>query len=350
MSRLVFLSAALLTALVATAQDPGLTIRVDVPLVTLDVQVFDANGRPVSDLTRDDFTIYEDGKLQEIRNFSPVDTPYSILLLIDRSVSMQDHWPLMEPAMARFLANLKPQDRVSIGAFDERSKDVEVLLDWRDARNGASLQIPINPVGRVQQYFGISLSPGTRGSVSYPSKDFYRALEWAAQRLSGVDGRKGAVVFTDGWQPGSPTRTVTVDDMRFGQLIDGQDDGDFRKLLRSVQGSRARFDFVAVNTDLNPAGGSPSLSTFGGSLNIGMPVRLRLEQLAKGSGGRVAFPRRVEDTLSLYERIARELGTSYTLGYSPLTVSKDTAYHRIEVRTRRDGVKVEQSRDGYSAR
>ena len=347
MLRPACVSAALLTALVASSQDAPFTVRVDVPLVTLDVQVFDANGRPVSDLTRDDFLIYEDGKLQEIRNFSPVDTPYSILLLIDRSTSMRDHWPLMEPAIARFLANLKPQDRVSIAAFDERSRDVDVLLEWRDARNGASLEIPINPVGPARTYVGQRVSVLVS---SYPSKDFYRALDWAVQRLAGVAGRKGVIAFTDGWQPQSPTRTVTVDNIRVMQPVDGQDDGDFRNLLRSVQQSRARFDFVAVNTDLNPAGGRSSLSSFGGSLNVGMPVRLRLEQLAKESGGRVAFPKRVEDTLSLYEHIARELGTSYTLGYSPLTVSKDAVYHRIEVRTRREGVKVEQARNGYSAR
>jgi Ca-activated chloride channel homolog len=349
MLRPVFVCATLLIALVASAQDPAFTVRVDVPLVTLDVQVFDANGRPVSDLNRDDFSIYEDGKPQEIRTFSPVDTPYNILLLIDRSGSMQDHWPLMEPAMARLLASLKPQDRISIGAFDERSKDVELLLDWRDAGNGASLQIPINPVGRGHEYFGISLSPGSSGSISYPSKDFYRALEWAVQRLSGVRGRKGAIVFSDGMQPRTPVRTVTVDDVRSMQLVDGRDDGDFRKLLRTISGGQARFDFVAVNTDLNPKGGGFSAFSFGGSLSFGMSVRLRLEQLAAGSGGRVAFPKRVEDTLTLYERIARELGTSYTLGYLPSVASKDGAYHRIEIRPRRDGLKVQQSRDGYSA-
>jgi len=352
MVRLLCLTAALLTAAVAVGQDSPLAIRLDVQLVTLDVGVFDADGRPVSDLTREDFLAYEDGVPQEIRNFSPADAPYSIQLLIDRSVSMQDHWPLMEPALARLVSNLKPQDRISIGAFDERSKDVEVLLDWRDVGNGASMQILINPVGRGNMSVHVSMtaaSPGTSGTISYPSKDFYRALDWVAGRLSGISGRKGAIVFSDGRPRGISGRVSSVDGSRIFQLDDARDDGDFRKVMRTIEASKARFDFVAVNTDLNPAGGvvrGPLLEMLG----QGLPTRSKLELLAAASGGRVVFPRRVEDTAMFYERIARELGTSYTLAYSPASVSKAGSYHRIEIRTRRTGLKVQQSRDGYSGR
>src|SRR5262245_34945900 len=135
----ILLTTALLAAIVAVAQNPSSSIRVDVALMSLDVMVSDARGRPVTDLTQQDFQIFEDGLSREIRTFTPVESPYSIQLLIDRSTSMETHWPLMEPAIARFLANLRPQDRVSIGAFDERSKSVELLLDWRTAENGSSI-------------------------------------------------------------------------------------------------------------------------------------------------------------------------------------------------------------------
>ena len=81
--------------------------------------------------------------------FSPVDSPYSIQLLIDRSAEVQDYLPLFESALARFFAGLKPQDRVSIGAFEERSKNPELLLDWHEARNAAPQNIDLNPVIRV---------------------------------------------------------------------------------------------------------------------------------------------------------------------------------------------------------
>jgi hypothetical protein len=82
-----------------------------------------------------------------------------------------------------------------------------------------------------------------------------------------------------------------------------------------------------------------------------MSVRSRLEQLASSSGGRVALPKRPEETVKLYESIAHELGTSYTLGYSLATATlKDGRYHRVEVRSRRQNLTVQQSRDGYTGR
>jgi VWFA-related protein len=350
MLKTIGLTASLLAAIVVVAQNPSSPIQVDVALMTVDVMVSDAAGRPVTDLTRQEFQIFEDGRPQEIRTFAPVESPYSILLLIDRSMSMENHWPLMNPAIARFVANLKPQDRISVGAFDERSQKVELLLDWTTIGNGSSIQVAINPVTRGNPY-GVIAGIGSV-SVRTPAKDFYAALDWSMQRLADVAGRKGVLVFTDGIQPGAPTKVSTMDGVRYDYLVDAQDDGDFRKLLRAIQGSKARFDFVAVNTDLNPAGDplQPSIQ-FKLPLTFGMSVRSRLEQLAAISGGRVALPKRPEETVKLYETIAYELGTSYTLGYSPVAAMlKDGRYHRVEIRSSRQGLKVQQSREGYTGR
>src|SRR5687767_9112537 len=140
MLKTILTIASLLAAIVVVAQNPSSSIRVDVTLVTVDVRVSDAAGRPVTDLTQQDFQVFEDDQPQEIRAFAPVQSAYSILLLIDRSTSMENHWPLMGPAIARLVANLRPQDRISIGAFDERSQNVELLLDWRTAENGSSIE------------------------------------------------------------------------------------------------------------------------------------------------------------------------------------------------------------------
>ena len=353
MIKTALFTASLLAGSIVLAQNPS-SIRVDVSLMTLDVMASDAGGRPVTDLTQADFQIFEDGQPQEIRTFSPVESAYSILLLIDRSTSMENHWPLMNPAIARFLANLKPQDRISIGAFDERSKSVELLLDWRTVESGSSIQVAINPVAKGNRYEVLAGRAG-RASVSAPEKDFYAALEWSLRRVASVAGRKGVLVFTDGRQPGAPTKRTTIDGAMYNYLADAQDDGAFRKLLGAIQDSKARFDFVAVNTDMNPEGDplQPSLQfdTIDAPLIFGMSVRSRLEQMAAISGGRLALPKRPEDTVKLYENIAHELGTSYTLGYSPAAaVLKDGRYHRIEVQSSRPGLTVQQSRDGYTGR
>src|SRR3989442_14761038 len=98
-------------------------------MVFVDVAVFDVNNKPLTSLGMEDFLVYEDGVRQQIRNFSPVATPYNILLLFDRSGSTQNQWTLMQSAVAGFLGNLRAQNRSAGGAFDA---DFELLSAWQN--------------------------------------------------------------------------------------------------------------------------------------------------------------------------------------------------------------------------
>jgi hypothetical protein len=99
---------------------------------------------------------------------------------------------------------------------------------------------------------------------------------------------------------------------------------------------------VAVDTDLNPgleyAGPVPDLQQ----------VRARLELLANGSGGKIVYPKSTKDVVPLFLDIGRELGSAYSLAYTPLR-AKDGKYHTIDVRVHGENYKVEQSRKGYTA-
>src|SRR5678815_804402 len=77
-------------------QEPAYQLRVDVPLVSVDVRVNDSRGQPLTSLTEKDFIVVEDGAEQQIQAFSSVETPYNILLLFDRSASTQDQWTFMQ--------------------------------------------------------------------------------------------------------------------------------------------------------------------------------------------------------------------------------------------------------------
>jgi hypothetical protein len=78
-------------------------------------------------------------------------------------------------------------------------------------------------------------------------------------------------------------------------------------------------------------------------------VRSRMEQIAQVSGGRIVFSQRNSDTGSLFENITRDLGTSYSMSFTP-TSEIDGRFHQIKVRVRGGGMQVRQSRDGYVAR
>jgi hypothetical protein len=76
----------------------------------------------------------------------------------------------------------------------------------------------------------------------------------------------------------------------------------------------------------------------------------RMEKLAERSGGRVLHPRTIQDIATLYEGIARQLGASYSIDYASGRPAQDATYRRIEVRLKRPGLRLSQSRDGYYAK
>ena len=73
----------------------------------------------------------------------------------------------------------------------------------------------------------------------------------------------------------------------------------------------------------------------------------RMLKIAEDTGGRVLVSERMEDVASFYERIARELGESYSLGYAPVNTVEGGKYRKIEVRVRRPGLVITQSRTGF---
>ena len=314
----------LLGACVVTTAQDSLQLRVDVQLVTVDAYVDDAAGKPLTTLTRGDFAILDNGEPREIQTFDSAENPYNILLLFDRSSSTESQWPFLVRAISRFLAQLPEQHRVALAAFDDKP---EMLLDWRSAQEltRRSFNIPSNNSGT----------------------NVYRAVEWAIQELRGVKGRKGVIVFTDGVDNRLSQKLVSFDKSGTPSVAPPEADNDFQKMLRLVTQNGAPVFFVAVNTDRNPDPRSPPNSF---DLKQRQAARIRMEAVAGQSNGAIHFPKQIEDVGSLYERIGRELGYAYSLGFAPGKGASNNPYHRIEIRVRDKSMRVTQLRQEYYAR
>jgi len=293
------------------------SISLDVRLVSLDVTVVDSQGRSVSDRARDDFEILEDGKPQAIRNFVPVDSPYNVLFLLDCSESTRDQLKLLVNTMQQFVGQLRSSDRIAVAAFGSR---VHSLLDWSSDKK-RTINFVDDPICR--------------------STDFYGALDWSVRKLREVSGRRGVVVFSDGFQTDVARREVAVNGTRTMRVIPPKDDHDFQRVATRVRQAGSPFYFIAVDTDLNPG---PS---YAGPVPDLQQIRARLEQLADESGGQIVFPKNTQDVVPLFLQIARELGTSYSLAYTP-SHPRDGKFHSVEVRVRGGNYQVHQSRKGYT--
>ena len=329
---LILSSLLIIVATCVLAQDIPLTLRVDVPVVSIDVGVEDPTGRALTNLTQEDFSIYEDGQPKEVKHFSPIETPYHVLALFDCTGSTREAWPFLLQSLNGFIGTLRPQDRIAVAAF---GGGTNTILDWT-----ARSTEPLN----VQMRMPSPLCDQT---------DFYGALSWAVRKVQGLSGRKGVVVFSDGVHGGVPSKATRIGGTSLPRFVNSSEDPAFLSVRRAIERSDAVFYVIAVNTDFSPSNvDAPDL--FPGtqytplSLYNLQQIRSRMEQIAKVSGGRIVFSQRTSDTGMLFEQIVRELGTSYSLGFTP-TAAVDGKYHLIEVRVR-GGMMVRQSRDGYYAR
>jgi VWFA-related protein len=330
-----------LTTWLSAQGGPVYQVLVGIDPVELDVAVTD-RGKATPNLSREDFVVLEDGQPQEIRDFEPVGMPYSILVLVDRSErDAKTQWPkFIISSVDLFLRNLRGPDRLAVAGFDDR---VAVLIDWRPSRNGVVQKVMLRK--------------------SKQDTKFFEAMDWAFEEMGylatagvpgqaqPVHGRRGVLVFTDGRDRAMYPEYVEIN----GKDVPDPDyqvppsvEGRFRKTRQLLEQGRIPFYFVAIDTDKQLSENS-ALKKLTGQIRFMEEVRSRIEQLAAASGGRVAFPKKMEDLLPFYKQIQRDLGSGYHITYTPQRPGDDKIRH-IEVRLRNSDLQVYQSRNTYFAR
>jgi Ca-activated chloride channel homolog len=258
------------------------TARLD--MVSLAVSVTDAHGRPVVGLERQNFTILEDGRPQELSLFASEPIPLSLAILVDTSTSMERTLPSARAAAANLLGPLHPGDEAMIAEFTQRY--------------------------RVRQDFTADL----------PS--LARALD--ALKANGATALYDAVYcsmkgFSDGAKGGELRRRALV------LLTDGEDTASLTTEEQALD--LARRSGVVVYTIGFGAGPGNASS------EAGMRAAHFLTRVAAESGGQAYFTSRLSDLTGVYARIAEELRTQYTLGYVPRNVRGDGGWRRIAVTT-----------------
>lgn len=295
----LILACLLLSAPSAFAQqqdDPGEVLTVNTALVQLNVGVVDRQGRAVTNLSRNEFSIYEDDVLQPITDFEPTAAPFSLVLLLDLSGSTQTFRPTLKQAAYRFLDALGPEDRVSIIAFNDK---VKTLTDFTTDRRKVAKSIE-NAEGKGETHF-------------------YEALRVALNQLA-KEGkrRKAIVVLTDGIDT----------EMRKQDTNSAASAHTNEEAIAAVKpGASATLNAVLSAADrqgvtiypLALPSGDPKLLPFANPVQTAIynSARVRMQTLADRTGGRLNEIRRLEDMGYLYAGIAADLRTLYTLVYHP---------------------------------
>jgi Ca-activated chloride channel family protein len=279
------LSAALL------AQEP--TFKSGTEIVSLFVTVADAQGRLVPDLTKDDFEIYDNEKLQSIVYFENVIQPISVVVMLDTSGSMTGSIALLKQAAEQFLLRLLPADQGRVGAFNDK-----IQISAHFTKNRDDL------ISDVKE---LDFGNGTR---------LWDAVQTSLDELNGVEGRRVVLVFTDGEDTSSRTR--------LGAVVD-----------------KARVDdamVYAIGLESN---------YFNGQRMVKSEPDSGLRKIADETGGGYFELKKTTDLAPTFTRVAQELHSQYVMGFTPALL--DGKVHKLSLRIKKTGMTARARRSYLAA-
>jgi Ca-activated chloride channel family protein len=290
----------LTAALAGVVAAPAAQIfRSGIDLVHFTVTAVDRKGAIVTTLTRDDFEIREDGRVQRIEYFARGDQveeapELHLGLLFDTSGSMEEDVKLSRTAAIRFLNALPDATDMTLVDFD-----TEVRVTRYGQADFARM------VERIRK----------RQPDGWTA--FYDAIGVYLDGANGQSGRKVLVLYTDGGD--------TRSSLNFPEVMD---------LVRASDVLMYAIGFLEHQS---------SSGRFG--------QRSRLQQITEATGGRAFFPIRAEELDEMYQKIVDELHGQYSLGYSSTNLKADGTWREVEVRLTRPDLKdlKLRTRKGYFA-
>ncbi|MGC2230232.1 MAG: VWA domain-containing protein [Candidatus Acidiferrum sp.] len=292
----------------ALAQEPVAqtpTIKSQVNLVNLFVTVRDKIKHIATNLTQNDFKVYEDGQEQKIAFFSKeVTLPITLGLLMDTSGSEQNMLGAIQDGASTFLNRvMRKGDEAMIISFD---LDVDLLSDFTEDRsqlNRAIHRAQINAGGPM-------MTPGTLPTGNIGT-DFYDALYLACHdELASEAGRKAVVVLTD-----------------------AEDNGSKVRVEEAIEAAQRTDTVVHILLVYDPRMGANSSVA---------------KKITDETGGRMIVVNSEKHLLEAFDQISEELRSQYTLGYYPTNTARDGQFRKIKVEVTDHSDKV-LARKGYYA-
>ena len=294
-TRATIVLATCVAAVVVVAQQPQTPVfRSGTEIVDLYVTVTDQNGRLVPSLLQEDFEILDEGVVQEIVLFENEVRPITVVVMLDTSASMTPSLDLLMAGAEQFIIRMLPDDRGKVGAFNDK---IQILPEAEFIGNRDAL---IRALDRLQ--FG------------NPTR-LYDAIGASVASLQGIEGRKVALIFTDG--------------------EDTQHKIGWRDALN-----------MALREEV-------MLYTIGLEMNYHNGVRFvrrrpdgRLKTFAEETGGGYFELKDTDELGSTFTRVAQELHSQYVVGFAPSV--QDGKVHQLEVRGRQRGMTA-RARKTYTA-
>src|SRR5208283_2719317 len=276
---------------------PDYSIRVDVPLVTLDVLVTTKDGQTIPGLKQDNFRIMEDGQPQKISSFNPTQAPITAVLLIEfaaaRAFSGSQAYHYMYDALNAsytFASGLRKDDYVAVVSYDMKP---QILVDFTQDKRaimGAlnSLRVP-----------GMS------------ERNLFDALFDTIDRIDRIEGKKYIILISSG--------ADTFSKLTYDQVL--------KKVKSTKDITIYPVSIGWTYREMASAFGGAS-----GAREVGwLQNDNQLKTFASLTGGRFYQPRFEGELPEDFNQISSDIRNQYTIAYHPINAKLDGTYRKLKV-------------------
>lgn len=312
---------------------PDYSLKVNVPLVNVDVMVTTKDGQFVPGLKKDNFRVLEDGVPQQVSHFAVSQAPITAVLLVEFASTNYSFMIEALRASYAFANSLKKDDWVAVSYFDMNPHIVVDFTQDKKAVYGALNELRI---------------PG------FSETNIFDALYDTLDRLDRVEGKKYVILVTTGIDTFSK---ITYD-----------------KILKKVKDTKDVTIFpISVGFMLREyCETHPSYYCRNMAHGMGIGVSTidylqgdnEMRTFAAMTGGRAYFPRFQGELPELFGDVSNDIRNQYTLSYTPSNTKLDGTYRKLKVEViAPDGghlkvkdqkgkdVKIDvYAREGYTAR
>ena len=262
---------------------------VEVEVVQVAATVTDKGGRFVKGLGKEAFRILEDGVRQPVTHFIGEGTARELVVAVDMSGSMEDAMPACRAAVKQFLGGLRPDDQLTLLAFNDNI----FTLAQRET----------DPVARARAVDRLAPWGGTA---------LHDVVLRGLDLLDRQRGRRALILFTDGEDRSSH---ATVEDVE-----------------RRVEVSAAPIYVIAQGKGMKER-----------------ELKRVMDRLADVSGGRAFFTDSVNELPGVFTAILEDLANQYLLAYDPANPVRDGSWRTIKVEVEGGAAHKVRARQGYRA-
>ena len=271
--------------------DPDSVITINSELVQLHVRVIDRNNKPIGNVSKGEFHVYEDGVLQPIETFTREEVPISYGLAVDTSASLRSQIQSVIDAGKTIVNSNKPGDKTFLVHFISSDK-IQTDQDFTDNRD-----LLIDALDNLY----------VEGGQTAVIDAVYLSAEHVAEYKEGDEGdrrRRALIVITD-----------------------GEDRSSFYKqdqLLARLREEDVQIYVIGFVNELDKDAGFIRKSPRDKAVAL-------INKLASETGGRAFFPESVSELPQIANEIVRDMRTQYVIAYNPTNKTQDGSYRAIKV-------------------